>query len=335
MARFVTGLDIGSRCVKLVRIGKASGARTVVARLMESFSSLAPEVPQMLDAIKKVIEEAGSSADPFRLCVSGRGTATVLFQTGGISRRELRQLAEWHLEQHLSFSATRTECGHEILTKLDGGGLLVAAAGAQKSAVLGLVRLARQAGARPTFLETGPLALARCITSSILGEGASAVVDLGASALTFLAVSGGLPRFCRQVSLGLDLITTSLADFWAVSWDEADARKVKGGGLIQRSGESLCILAPARSLLEEVLVEVGRSIRHCESRMKDEVRRIVLTGGGACIPQVDDVFTQVLGRPAQVFDPFMSFDAASGAVDDGSGPAFAVATGLAMGGLPA
>ena len=92
------------------------------------------------------------------------------------------------------------------------------------------------------------------------------------------------------------------------------------------------ILAPQ---LEELITEVRRSLEYHASRYPDAaVRRIVLIGGGARMKNLDAYFTQELGIPVGLGNPLARLPLRTAQVSpefiDASGPALAVALGLAL-----
>ena len=87
--------------------------------------------------------------------------------------------------------------------------------------------------------------------------------------------------------------------------------------------------------LAELVNEVRRSLEYYASRYPDAgVRRIVLVGGGACLPNMDSLMTQEIGIPSTVQNSLarVTVEAKGLPADfvDQNGAAFAVALGLAL-----
>jgi Tfp pilus assembly PilM family ATPase len=87
--------------------------------------------------------------------------------------------------------------------------------------------------------------------------------------------------------------------------------------------------------LGELVNEVRRSLEYYASRYPDAgVRRIVLVGGGARMPNMDVLLTQEIGIPAMVHNPLAHVNLQAKGLPndfvDQNGSAFAVALGLAM-----
>jgi type IV pilus assembly protein PilM len=184
--------------------------------------------------------------------------------------------------------------------------ILLVAAG--RDMVEGFVTAITEAGLQPVKAELAPFALIRAACpegAPEMAEGcAEAIVDIGAETLTVVVHAGGQPRFVRTVGkLGGKVITGELQQKFGWSYEEAEAAKAQyglprprpvGGPDIpgQRPGgpELVALEHPAQQVMAErataVVAEVRTTLNFFLSASTGitKLSRVVLTGGGSCLP---------------------------------------------------
>jgi type IV pilus assembly protein PilM len=231
-------------------------------------------------------------------------------------------------------SETTTENGPMV------HGLLIAAV---KVAVLGNVRAAELAGLTTQEVDLIPFALSRALVTRPAVPGTVAVIDIGARTTTVVIVQGGVPHFVRIIPTGGDDLTQALRSGLEADAETAEHVKRTIGLVMARAlaGPGSWTAAPAGTdasgiisdVIGEQLVSLRNTINYfANTRPKDPVSQIILTGGASQLPGLAAALAEMTGIAVAVGDPFASVVMPGGGEprpDDGPSR-YAVALGLAL-----
>jgi type IV pilus assembly protein PilM len=359
------GIDVGSTALRAVELAHSGKGRPVLLRFHEVAlpagavsSGEVIEPNTVAAALKQLWAEGGFST---RSVVLGVGNQRVLARDLSVPKASLKRIrsalplqvqdmlpvpVDEALLDFYPISETATENGAMV------NGLLIAAV---KVAVLGNVRAAQLAGLATREVDLIAFALSRALVS---GPGATrcvAVIDIGAKTTTVVIVQGGVPHFVRIIPTGGDDLTQALCS--GIEADAATAEQLKRQvGLAEvhaLAGPGSWSAPPAQTdatgIIAEVIGEQLVSLRntinyYANTRPKDPVRQIILTGGASRLPGLSAALAEMTGVAVGFGDPFASVVTSAGAeeLSDGGVPGhspsrYAVALGLALGltGTPA
>ena len=173
--------------------------------------------------------------------------------------------------------------------------VLVAVPGSSRRFCLDVLR---RAGLEPEVIDLETLAnLNAALAETKPAAGALGVLDLGAqqAALHLSALEGGV--FSRPVGPGVP------------ARDEGDALVAYADEIVERLRETSTFY---------------------RGRHRQEIERILITGGGALVPGLEDRLKGSLERPMEVFDPLRTLTKSTAglAALSGQGPRYATACGL-------
>lgn len=166
-----------------------------------------------------------------------------------------------------------------------------------------------------------------CLTNDELELGA-VCIDMGAVMTSFASFQRGQFRCADVVPLGGERITADLAQAMECDRDEAEALKVRAGGPV--SADPSVLGGTGSAEMSTVLVGVVRprleeTFEMIRTRLEgEELRPVVLTGGGSQLPGVVEVARAVLGRRARLGKSLR----VPGASSDVSGPEFSTSLGM-------
>jgi len=209
--------------------------------------------------------------------------------------------------------------------------LLVAA---KKESVNDYVGLIRLAGLEPAVIDVDFFALSNAfeVTYGVNLEENVALVDIGASKTGMTVLQGGAPVFTRDLPMGGNEITESIARGLSVPWDQAERLK-----LGEKAGEA------AAAELEKIFVEAVRGWAGGLRRALDfyytnypdfAIHRILLSGGSARLPGLPEVLRLETKVPTEVFNPLVRLDYDADQFDPAYleyiGPQMAICLGLGL-----
>lgn len=219
------------------------------------------------------------------------------------------------------------------------GRVRVLLAAAQRSIVDRLASAVRDAGLKVASVDLVPLALIRSLGQRVAvnGEGAEALVSLGAGVSVVVVHTAGVPRFVRIVGVGGRDLTDALARALDVPFATAEAIK-RGGPDIPddvRVEAAAAIQRPRAELLEDVRSSIDYYRTQPDA---EDVLRTVVTGGSSLLPGVDEQLQNLVDLPVELAQPRLGLTVGDiGFPEDRLAqvdPYLPVATGLALGGLP-
>ncbi len=186
------------------------------------------------------------------------------------------------------------------------------------------VKVFELAGLTPQALEIEALSLIR----SLIGEDGhiTLLIDIGAKTTSVNLVDNGYLRLSKNLNVGGDTVTTSIAQSLSVNFARAEQFK-KDFGLTQNANQIPQVMRP---ILDIIKNEATQLISLFESR-GERIDKIVLSGGGAKLPSLKDFFAP-LGKPVIMANPWAQivYPANLKPVVEPLGLNLAVATGLAM-----
>lgn len=302
--RVVTGIDVGSSSVKVVRLSHGRGASELlgaaIAEIQGAGKSDLPEDAGRLatiDAIARAFVGLGVEPEKAGTIVSSVGGTSVSVkhvEFPKMSDGELSESVTWESKKHIPFDSAGADITCMRLKRGELGGensMHVLLAAAYEGTVDEHVALLAEVGAEPAVVDLTTLALLNeANAEGLLNGGAVAVLELGRSfAHLSVYVSGGL--------------------------------------LLSRS---IPIADKDHSWLEHVLTEVRFSLAFYNNETgKRGIDAVYLSGGRALDEIVRQRFEEELGVGVKLLDPLGSV--ASHDIDVGELKAHSARFALAMG----
>lgn len=343
MAARVVGLEIGSTALRAVELLKPDAARpTVVRRATAPVPDGAAEHGEIVDpgllgaALKRMWASAGFTS---KQVVIGVGGQRVLARDLTVPRMPLKRIREslpFLVQETLPVPVDQVlldfypvEDGEGEHGPVVHGLLLAALASTVRANVAGV----QAAGLTVAGVDVVPFALARALRHDLEATGASAIVDLGASATTVILTEGRVPRFVRVIPTGGDDLTTALVDRLGIDRARAEEAKRLGG---PDEGDLPADLREAPEVIRDFQRDLLLDLRntfgyYTNSHAGVGIQRIVLTGGGAAAGGFEDLLVRVSGSSVVRGDPFRRVRADRRAgLDRATDGTLAVAFGLAL-----
>ncbi|MFN7170329.1 MAG: type IV pilus assembly protein PilM, partial [Candidatus Omnitrophota bacterium] len=185
----------------------------------------------------------------------------------------------------------------------------LALAATTKEAVYKQVEILKGAGFVPLAISVDCLAqfyLAR-EQGIFKTNGVVCFIDLGAKKAVIQIIDGGIPRFHRVCStIGSWEINKVLKNTLKVNWEEAEKIKREFSLGLPEQEEYRMII---EKVMEDILIEIKRSLDYyIDISPQKTVERIILTGGGALLHNLDAYLKQHLEITVERFDPFKNIN---------------------------
>jgi len=331
------GLDIGSYSIKAVQLRKIQDKYQLVAlgSAPSTPKGLASEAESDLTAlaenIKKLHQEAKITTKNVASALPEDQVFTRVITLPKLSEEELTSALKWEAEQYVPIPLSEVTLSHQILgeitqdTRQKTEVLLVAA---PNRLIDKLLKVLKTAGLNPISLETEILAMSRSLVAP--DSEATLLVDLGARATDIAIVEKGQVAFTRSISTAGEALTRAVAGALGLEAGQAEEyKKAYGVDPGKLEGKVSQAIEP---ILEVIVKEMEQAIQFYQQEKEKTVKRIVLTGGTAILPEVITLLAKKLTFETQIGDPFSRVvqDSLLAKIPKNDLLFYAVAVGLAM-----
>jgi len=330
------GLDIGSSAVKVVQLDGAGRNFELRAYAMVPLphnaiaEGIIKDPPAVVAAIKEAVAKAGIKTKTAAISVSGRELIVKKVQLPRATSREIADAIQLEAEHHIPFAIDEVFLDYQVVGETSNSMDLILVA-VKKSKVTEYFAVAEEAGVSPVIVDLDGFAMENQyeLNATDTGGDAVALIDIGASVMKTNVIRGGASIFARDIPFGGHNYTQAIAQRLNIPFEKAEVAKVG-----RAAGVNWDDMVPAlEAVSRELSLEVQRTFDYFASTAESErIGKIVLSGGCARLPGLDEFLSSSWGIPVELVRPFQNvkFDTAKGAELSGAGPVLAVAVGLAM-----
>ncbi len=334
----MTGLDIGSKTIKIVEIEKEGGNPSLVASGIVGYSGITidkmndeKEMASLGQVVRKLHSEAGVSSKDVVISIPEPLVFTRTIKFPLLTDAEIASAVKWESEQYIPIPISEAVIQHTILARNEKASppeVLVLLVAAPKAIVEKYMKVAQFAGLNVTVVETELIALTRSLAPP---DRTVLLVDFGASSTNIAISRMGLLSFSRSISIAGEAFTRAISQGLAVTSEQAEEYK-KTYGLVanQLEGKVKGILEP---VLRLVIDEIKKAVSYYISEEKGESpTAIIVTGGTSATPEIISMLTKLIGIEVLAGNPFakVSVDAGTAQKLAPYAPFYGVAVGLAM-----
>ncbi len=338
------GVDISSTSIKMVELGEAGkGAYRLDRYAIEPLpkdcvtDGNIANLDQVSDALKRAWKRLGSRNRNVALALPSAMVITKkIIVPSGQKEEELELTVEAEANQYIPFALDEVNLDFQILgpavNNPDEVEVLIAAS--RKEKVEDRVAIAEAAGLKPRVMDVESYATQEAfglISPSLPANGRDqniAFVDIGAHVTHFYVLRNNQFLFSRDQAFGGNQLTLDIQRAFNLSPEEAESAK-KNQGLPENYDAD--VLQP---FMETLALEITRALQFFfTSTSYNQVDQIVLAGGCALLPGLDELVAKRAGVATIVANPFAGM-AMSDRVRPRQlaqdAPQLLIATGLAM-----
>lgn len=314
-ARPLLGLDISSSAVKLVEL-TANGkegyrveryAIEVLPKDAVSDGNIA-NVEAVVDVVRRAWKRLGTSTRNVALALPASAVITKkIIVPAGLREEDLEVQVETEANQYIPFSIDDVNLDYQVLGPApsvpDEVEVLIAAS--KKERVEDRVAVAEAAGLKAVVVDVesyATLAAFELIERQLPEGGRNqvvALIDAGANLMNLTVMKNGAQVYAREQAFGGSQLTLDISRHYGMSLEDAEAAK-RSGNLPE--GYEAELLNP---FMENLALEVSRALQFFfTSTQYNQVDHIVLAGGCAVIPGVDEVVATRTQFNTLIANPF-------------------------------
>ncbi len=338
------GLDISSSAVKMVELAEAGkGAYRLERYVIEPLPKDAvtdgniSNLEATADTVKRAYKKLGSRLKNVAMALPVAMVITKKIVLPADQREEDMEIqVEAEANQYIPFAMDEVNLDFQIIgpapNNPDEVEILIAAS--RKEKVEDRVAVAEAAGLKTVIMDVDSYATLESfglIAPQLPANGRDqniAIVDIGARMMHFYVIRNGQQLFSREQAFGGNQLTQDIQRAFNLSSEEAEAAK-RNGGL--PDNYEIDVLQP---FTETLALEVARALQFFfTSTTHTQVEHILLAGGCALIPGLDEIVAKRtnintlvanpfsgMGQPAKMRPQQLAADA----------PMLLIATGLAL-----
>jgi len=339
------GVDISSSSVKMVELSEApKGAGYIVERYaIEQLPKDAVSDGNVnnMDALSESLQRAwkklGSRIKNVSLALPAAAVITKkILLPAGMREEDLEYQVESEANQYIPFALEEVNLDFQVIGPAPGNPeeIEVLLAASRKANVEDRVAAAQAAGLKALVVDVEPYAAEMSFEQirAQLPDGAVdkcvALVDIGASVMNVNVLRNGQSVYTRDQQVGGNQLTQQIQAIFGLSAEEAEAAKRNGGLPDNYESEVLA------SFRENVAMEIARALQFFfTSSQYNEIDYIVLAGGCAVLPGLDDAVATRTQVSTMVANPFALMTLSSRIKPrqiQADAPALFIACGLAM-----
>jgi len=338
------GVDIASTSVKLIELSQTGKGTYRLERY--AIEPLPKEtvtdgnivnLEQVSDALKRGWKRLGSRNRNIAMSLPAAMVITKkIIVPAGQKEEELELTVEAEANQYIPFALDEVNLDFQILgpapNNPDEVEVLIAAS--RKEKVEDRVAIAETAGLKPRVMDVESYATQDAfglITPSLPANGRDqniALVDIGAHVTHFYVLRNNQFLFSRDQAFGGNQLTQDIQRAFNLSPEEAESAK-KNQGLPENYDSD--VLQP---FMETLALEITRALQFFfTSTTHSQVDQVVLAGGCAALPGIDELVAKRAGVATAIANPFAAMQASDRirprqlAQD---APMLLIATGLAL-----
>ena len=309
----VVGLDIGSATIKLVELKEKKGGQFTLQRI--GVEPLSPEAivdgsimdsSLVVDAIQKLNEQTGVKSPNYAISVSGHSVIIKKIDLPAMDPDELAESIRWEAEQHIPFDIDDVRLDYVTLGEGEVGSetmevLLVAV---KREKVNDYVSVISQSGKSPVIVDVDAFAIQNAYELNYDLDPLKnvALINMGAGVSNINIIARGQSVFWRDISFGGNQFTEALQREFNLSFDQAESLK---------RGETVgnYTANDARKVLDQISAEMANEIQKTfdffgATSSEGPVDELVLSGGCALTPNLQEVLRERFGVPTELLNPF-------------------------------
>ncbi len=309
------GLDISSSSVKMLEIvDGGKGAYRVERYAIEPLARDAVvdgninNLEALIDAVKRGYKRLGTRTKHVAMAVpTGAVITKKIVVNAALREEDLELQVETEANQYIPFALEEVNLDFQAIgpspTSPDEQEVMIAAT--RKEKVEDRVAVAESAGLKPLVMDVEQFAQQTALSivvNALPGGGKDqniAVVDVGANVMNVTVLRNDQSVYTREQAFGGNLLTQEIVTRYGMSPEEAENAKRSGGLPEDFETEVL------KPFMQNMATEVQRALQFFfTSTQYHNVDHVLLAGGSAVIPGLDEVVNAQTQVPASIANPF-------------------------------
>ncbi len=340
------GIDVSSSACKVLELSKADDHIRVERYAVEPLPQNSvvehaiTEVEQVAQAVERAVKRSGTRCRHAAVAVAGAHVITkTIKMPANLSDAELQTQIEMEADHYIPYPLDEVNMDYQVLGASEDNAdeMEVLMAACRKEIVDDYVAVIEGPGLTPAVVDIETYAMENAyslIAEHMPGGGMEktvAILDIGATTTNINVIHNNHSVYSRDHTFGGRQLTEEIQRRYGLSYEEAGLAKKQGGLPDNYQTDVL------RPFMEAMCQETMRALQFFYSSSPfNSVDQLLLAGGCAQIPGIDEMVAARIGVPAMVANPFASMSLASRIKPQmlaSDAPSLMISCGLAMRGF--
>lgn len=337
------GVDFGTSYIKAVELEWGDNTLTLSnygyiemspTEGRESALSVGTSEQMVQEHLAALFSKMNPIAKNVNLALPGSSGLIKLIELPMMNQRELEQAIPFEAHKYIPSPLDEVAFSWEVVSGMEQKPdsqkkvevLLVAAL---RKEVAKFEQYVSKSGLSVGLLELEVFPLVRAVVRD--APGLVLLIDIGSKATNLIVIREGIVYLNRTLNAGGNEITNVLSESFRISWERAEELKCSSKDFLNQPEAALSFPS-----LDLVSSEASRLISTLSGKGKEmSVNKIILSGGSSRMTGLPQFFSKLFGLPVALSDPWQGIhmDEALRPTLERLGPAFSIATGLALGGI--
>ena len=319
--RSLVGIDISASSVKVLELSKNGEHYRVERYAVEPLPLNAvvehaiTEIDQVASTVEKAIKRSGTKCKQAAVAIAAAHVISkVIRMPAGLNERELQTQIELEADHYIPYPLDEVNLDFEVMGPAQDNpeevDVLIAAC--RKEIVDDYIAVIETRGIAPAVIDIETYAIENAfnlIAQNMPGGGMEktvAIFDIGATTMSLNAVHNNRSVYSRDHNFGGRQLTEEIQRRYGLSYEEAGLAKKQGGLPDNYQSDVL------RPFMEAMCQEVMRALQFFYSSSAfNSVDQVLLAGGCAQIPGVDELIAARVGINTAIANPFSNMSLAS------------------------
>jgi type IV pilus assembly protein PilM len=312
----LVGIDISSSAVKVLELSKTGEQVRVERYAVEPLPQNAvvehqiTEVEQVADAVERAVKRSGTKCKHVAVAVPAAHVITkTIKMPAALSDQDRHTQIEMEADHYIPYPLDEVNLDYNVLGPSESNPeeVDVLLAACRKEIVDDYLAVVQGPGLNPVVVDVETYAMENAyslIATHMPGGGMEktvAVLDVGATTTNINAIHSNRSVYTRDHTFGGRQLTEEIQRRYGLSYEEAGLAKKQGGLPDNYQTDVL------RPFMEAMCQEIMRALQFFYSSTPfNNVDQILLAGGCAQIPGIDELVAARIGVPTIVANPFAS-----------------------------
>jgi type IV pilus assembly protein PilM len=330
------GIDISTDMVRFIELKKKGKINIVSKHSAVAIQRGIVNAGSVQDpvAMSKIIEEmAKEHGFSFaNVALPEEQSFLVQMDIPSVESQDIRSFIELHIEDYVPITATECIFDYTKIPSPTENVISVSVCVIPRKIVDQYLEIFNGTSVVPKTFELQSQSMARAIfprddSATYMG------VDIGKDITNIFIIKNSVVQFSAIIDMGGDDITNEIKRSLNISFDEADAVKIKYG--LINGPDNVDIRTPILSILEKLREEIIKYYSYWISKNSESssIDRIYLTGGGANLIGIPEYFEQGISSHVLVSNPWINvidFNQYTPPIQMNTARGYAAAIGLAL-----
>ncbi|MFQ6021474.1 MAG: pilus assembly protein PilM [Acidiferrobacterales bacterium] len=317
----VIGIDVSSSACKVLELSRADEHLRVERYAVEPLPQNSvvehaiTEVEQVASAVERAVKRSGTRCKHAAVAVAGAHVITkTIRMPANLNDSELQTQIEMEADHYIPYPLDEVNMDYQVLGPAEDNAeeLEVLMAACRKEIVDDYVAVIQAHGLTPAVVDIETYAMENAyslIAQHMPGGGMEktvAMLDVGATTTNINVIHNNRSVYSRDHTFGGRQLTEEIQRRYGLSYEEAGLAKKQGGLPDNYQTDVL------RPFMEAMCQEAMRALQFFYSSSPfNSVDQLLMAGGCAQIPGIDEMVAARIGVPAMVANPFASMSLAS------------------------